>query len=92
MSEHQPEPDPRATFQQDQEDAQAETETREAATWRLHVEHAEADNRLTNAVAARHLAMANLWVTVSGALWSLVLMAAVILAWVSVGAVVDLLQ
>lgn len=46
------EQDPGATFRLDQEAAQQEAETREATSWRLHVENADANTRLINAQAA----------------------------------------
>lgn len=68
----------------DQADAAEETESREQASWRMHVEQNEAATFHNNALAMKHAALGNLYDTLRDAVKGLALpvaVAVIIRAW-----------
>lgn len=79
----------RAAFLKDQEDAQAEEQTRDQVSWELNIRNGEAQAALTEAQATLHFSMATemetkarVWATTAGAVAAVALAACLLsVAW-----------
>lgn len=92
MNEHDPTPDPTATFRLDQQEAAAEAATRDQTAWEQHVQDTEANLAMKRAHTLRTLAQANIMEALSLAIYSALILGTLWLAVVAIQGIVGWFQ